>query len=233
MMIYFLFYLYKLYKKEGPEYIIEKIAVIFNKIYAYNSLVGNKPYYTDTILKESHILTQNFSIFREEVLKTYKSYKTIKGDLFFNDIVNNKNDWKKLYIKWHSDIDPYAKKICPKTCKIIESLPNVKVAMFSVLSPGAKIPMHRGPYKGFLRYHLGILTPNSPDCFINVNDIKYSWKDGEGIVFDDTFIHWVENNTDKTRIILFCDIIRPMNFIGKNINTFIIKYICPYTTRSN
>lgn len=134
------------------------------------------------------------------------------------------------YVLW---INPKYEQLCPKSSAIIESLPDVKIAMFSVLKPGAKILPHRGLYKGCLRYHLGLVTPNSNDCFISVNNIKYSWRDGKGILLDDTFEHWVENNTDKVRIILFCDIIRPMGNFGMRLNTYIMDNFATYTTRGN
>ena len=56
-------------------------------------------------------------------------------------------------------------------------------------------------YKGCLRFHLGLSTPNSDDCFIIINGEKYSWRDGEGILLDDTYEYEVHNNTDETRII--------------------------------
>ena len=31
--------------------------------------------------------------------------------------------------------------------------------MFSILAPGKRIPPHDGPYKGVLRYHLGLDGP--------------------------------------------------------------------------
>lgn len=97
----------------------------------------------------------------------------------FEELFKNKNEWKKLHFKWYSDsIDPIAKKLCPKSCKIIESVLGLKLAMFSVLAPGAKILPHSGHNKGCLRYHLGVVTPNSDDCFIVVKNKKYSWKDG-------------------------------------------------------
>jgi len=209
------------------------VSSITNPIYRYTSLVGNEPFYKDSLLPESRILTKNWKIFRDEALASYKTYSSIKGDMFFEDIVSTKEEWKKLYIKWHSDIDPVARKKCPKTCAIIEKLPNVKVAMFSVLAPGAKIHSHKGPYKGCIRYHLGLTTPNSSDCFISVDNKIYSWKDGEGILLDDTFEHWVANNTKQTRIILFADIVRPMSFIGKHINTFIMNNFASITSREN
>lgn len=234
LKLYFLYFLYLLKKRIKLSSIAITVTLPpVNYILEKSSTIGNKPFYNDKILKTSRILTNNWKIFRDEVSKCYKSFSSIKGDQFFEDIVQSEKEWTKLYIKWHSDIDKLALKKCPKTCKIINSLKDIKVAMFSVLLPGAKILPHCGIYKGCLRYHLGLITPNSDDCYISLNQIKYSWKDGEGILLDDTFEHWVVNNTNKTRIILFCDIVKPMNFIGKNINEFIINNLGYYTKRKN
>jgi aspartyl/asparaginyl beta-hydroxylase (cupin superfamily) len=34
------------------------------------------------------------------------------------------------------------------------------------------------------------LTPNDDRCFIEVDGIRYSWRDGEAVIFDETYIHW-------------------------------------------
>tara|TARA_Y100000768_G_C23844705_1_gene617894 strand:+ start:216 stop:935 length:720 start_codon:yes stop_codon:yes gene_type:complete len=209
---------------------INYVANIINPYIASNSLIDNKPFYNGLFLYETRILTKNWKIFRDEALLNYKSYSDVKGDYFFeDDLIKTNNKWKKIYIKLHSDIHPLARKLCPKSSNIIHSLPNIKLAMFSLLEPGTKIHPHKGPYKGLLRYHLGLITPNSDDCFISVNNIKYSWKDGDGIIFDDTFEHWVNNNTDKRRIILLCDIIRPVNYSAHIINIIILNIFSMFT----
>ena len=213
--------------------IISIVKLITNQIYKYTSTIGNEPIYRDSLLESSQILTNNWKVFRDEALSTYNSYDSITEDYFFKNLVDNKSDWTKLYIKWYSDIDPIARQKCPNSCKLIESLPDVKIAMFSVLAPGAYIKPHRGPYKGCVRYHLGLATPNSDECYISVDNIKYSWRDGEGIIIDDTYTHWVRNNTNQPRIILFCDIVRPMTFLGKNINNFCMNNFGTLTSRNN
>lgn len=213
--------------------ILELLMIPCNKYFALASLIGNEPFYEDTVLETSSFLTKNYEIFKEEALSTCKSYSTITNDIYFMDLVDNKDEWTKLYIKWHSDIDPIARKKCPKTCELIESRPDIKIAMFSVLKPGARIKPHYGPYKGCLRYHLGVSTPNSDDCFISVDDKKYSWRDGKGILLDDTYTHWVENNTNEKRIILFCDIVRPMGPLATLMNEPIMKIGGKLTTRGN
>ena len=203
-----------------------------NSCIASYSLIGNKVMYPPDLLSESSYLISNFSTIRREA-ELYKHYKPIKGDLFFTDIVESKKDWLKLYIKWFSDITIEARTFCPKTSALIESLPRVKTAMFSVLKPHTRIFPHRGPFKGCIRFHLGLTTPNSPDCYIVVDGNKYFWKDGEGILFDDTYVHYVVNDTDEERTILFCDIVRPCFGFGKQLNDFIINYIAPLTSRGN
>ena len=67
--------------------------------------------------------------------------------------------------------------------------------MFALLPPGGKLNRHRDPFAGSLRYHLGLVTPNSDTCRIYVDGEPYSWRDGEDLMFDETFIHSAENAT--------------------------------------
>ena len=68
------------------------------------------------------------------------------------------------------------------------------------------------PYAGSLRYHLGLVTPNDDACYIDVDGERHSWRDGQGVVFDETYIHEAYNQTTQNRIILFCDVERPLKF---------------------
>ncbi len=57
------------------------------------------------------------------------------------------------------------------------------------------------------------MTPNSDLCRIYIDGTPYAWRDGQDILFDETFIHSVNNETDETRLILFCDVARPMRTV--------------------
>ncbi len=82
------------------------------------------------------------------------------------------------------------------------------------------------PVRGSIRYHLGLVTPADPACYIDVDGERYFWKDGEAVLFDETFIHFAENKTDCNRIILFCDIERPMRFRwAQAVNHFFAKHL--------
>lgn len=101
---------------------------------------------------------------------------------------------------------------CPDTARLLEFIPGMKTAFFSILSPGKKIPPHRGPYQGVIRYHLPLLVPRHGECGIRVGNETASFHEGVALMFDDTYEHEVWNNTEETRVVLFLDITRPMKF---------------------
>ncbi len=123
-----------------------------------------------------------------------------------------KEGWKRFYLKWYVVSPPSALRYCPRTVELLRRTDCVKAALFAELPAGAKLNPHRDPYAGSMRYHLGLSTPNDDQCRIWVDGEPYSWRDGEGVVFDETFVHWVRNDTDRSRLILLCDLERPLRF---------------------
>lgn len=110
---------------------------------------------------------------------------------------------------------------CPITISLLRQIPGMQSALFSIIAPGAYIPPHNDPAKGVIRYHLALQVPQDREyCFICVNGQKYHWTEGEGVLFDDVYDHWVVNDTDEYRVILFVDILRPLTGIAKNLQSF-------------
>lgn len=176
------------------------------------SRVPNQPYIKTDLLKDLAILDANWQMIRDEAL-ALSDQGGIKASSTYNDAGFNsffKTGWKRFYLKWYDSNHPSASELCPKTTALLKTLPSIKAAMFTELPPGSRLVRHRDPYAGSLRYHLGLITPNDDGCFIEVDGERYSWRDGESVVFDETFIHYAENTTDKNRIILFCDVERPL-----------------------
>lgn len=113
---------------------------------------------------------------------------------------------------------------CPRTAALLQTIPDMTTALFSILEPGAHLPRHRGPWKGVIRYHLGLMVPKAFDkCGIEVNGEVGHWQEGKSMVFDDTYEHSVWNDTDETRVVLFLDIIRPCRFPGSWLNRAFLK----------
>ena len=143
-------------------------------------------------------------LFDEGYIRAAEKHNDASFDSFF------KEGWKRFYLKWYGEPLPSAHALCPHTVALLEKIPPVKAAMFALLPPGSKLNPHRDPFAGSLRYHLGLITPNSDACRIFVDGEAYSWRDGEDVLFDETFVHWAENRTEQTRVILFCDVERPL-----------------------
>ena len=116
---------------------------------------------------------------------------------------------------------------CPETTRLIEAIPGMETAMFSILAPGKRIPPHTGPYKGVLRYHLGLVVPDVPveQVGIRVGGETAGWSEGASLVFDDSYQHEAWNDTDETRVVLFLDVVRPLREPMRTINAAVIKAI--------
>lgn len=111
----------------------------------------------------------------------------------------------------------------PFTTSLLEKVPNLQTAWFSILGPGYHIPAHRGVSKGILRAHLGLIIPkDAANCHMRVGDTDNVWRPGEIFVFDDTYEHEVWNDTPDERVILLFDFDRPMRLPGRLLNrTFV------------
>lgn len=178
------------------------------------SAIPNSPYVDRKYFPAVNTFKDNWEVIRDEAMNLLKN-EYIKAADGYNDAGFNsffRRGWKRFYIKWYGDYHPSAKELCPKTIELIEKTPGINAAMFTLLPPGGRLVRHRDPYAGSMRYHLGLITPNSDDCFIFVDNKKYAWRDGEDVIFDETYLHWAENKTDQTRVIFFCDLERPLKF---------------------
>ena len=182
-------------------------------LYAF-SAVPNKPYIPLDRFPELETLRRNADTIRAEGL-ALMAHAALRApdqndDAGFNSFA--KAGWKRFYLKWYGDAHPSALRLCPRTTELLRALPGVSAAMFATLPPGAVLNAHKDPYAGSMRYHLGLVTPNDDACYIEVDGQRYSWRDGQGVVFDETYVHKAENATDVERLILFCDVVRPMRF---------------------
>lgn len=123
--------------------------------------------------------------------------------------------------------------LCPETARVLDYIPGMETAMFSILAPKKHIPAHRGPYKGVLRYRLGLLIPEpSTSCRIRVDNEVRSWGEGKSLIFDDSFEHEVWNDSDSYRVVLFVDFVRPLPFPLSLLNRAMIREISrtPFVT---
>ncbi len=99
---------------------------------------------------------------------------------------------------------------CPRTWKLLASIPNVTSGSFNLLEPNATIKPHYGDTNAIIRCHLGLVIPApAPACAFKVGSEIRSWKEGEVLMFCDAHMHTAWNNTNQRRFIMIIDIIRP------------------------
>lgn len=157
------------------------------------------------------LLENNWQVIRDEALASLDRAQPAEdvSSTFFSRIATAK--WKLFVLHWYGEDNQENLKQCPITARLLQQIPNMRVAMFSIMSGGNFVAPHRGPYRGALRYHLALETPSDAEnCFIMIGGQKHAWKAGEGVLFDDTYKHYVMNNTTDRRIVLFMDIDRPL-----------------------
>jgi beta-hydroxylase len=200
------------------------------------SRVPPKPYLDVNDFPELRLLTDNWQVIREEALGLQEEGQ-IKAAAGYNDLGFNsffRTGWKRFYLKWYDDYLPSAREKCPRTVALMQQVPSVTAAMFASLPPGGRLVRHRDPFGGSLRYHLGLVTPNSPECCIYVDGERYFWRDGEAVMFDETYIHYAENKTDHQRIILFCDVERPLTSgVARAVNRWVSRRIIKASATQN
>ncbi len=186
---------------------------------------------------ENHIKFENpetFSKIQKETLNILRQKDKLKltKNTRENDYIgggnvqsDNEDGWRIYVVKLGSN--NFAEDTMPELTKILKEVPEVVSCVVSILPAKKAIPIHIGYSKGVIRYQLAMKIPKDREnVFICVNGQKYSWTEGEGVLFDDMYPHKVFNNTDEDRVILYMDVIRPfLNPVLNIMNKFSIYLI--------
>lgn len=194
-------------------YLIEPfiIALLFSWILSL--FVRNPPYVNvEEEFPEGKLLKDNWKTIRselEEVLKNIENIPKFHEVDNLQRFISAKDDvaWRTFIIKGFNEWLDHNCEQVPKTTELLRQLPRVSMAMFSIIDGGKHIPPHYGFFKSVLRYHLAMIIPEG-EVYILVNGEKYSWVEGDHVLFDDTYRHEVWNKTDGRRVVLFIDVLR-------------------------
>jgi beta-hydroxylase len=115
---------------------------------------------------------------------------------------------------------------CPETVRLVEAIPGLKTAMFSIHAPGVHIPRHKGATKGMITCHLALIVPKQGEkCRMQVAEQMCHWQEGRTLVFDDTYHHEVWNDSDEDRVILLVQFARPLLLPGRIISNLFLAAI--------
>lgn len=190
----------------------------------------NQLYIDTQHFKDLKVLDENWEMIRDEAKALYDQ-GGIKASSTYNDLGFNsffKTGWKRFYLKWYESSHPSAAELCPNNGFYSKHYQPLKRQCLQSLfgQPFGQTPWSICGVTPLSFWAL--ITPNDDRCFIDVDGERYSWRDGQSVVFDETYIHYVENKTDQNRIIFFADVERPMkvkwmerfnHWFGRNVMT--------------
>lgn len=117
--------------------------------------------------------------------------------------------WKTLDFSFFGIKNLHNCRQCPHTAKLLEQIPELVSASFSMMEPQTHILPHKGFTQMVLRCHLGLFVPHPEQCALRVGNQTRSWKEGKLMVFNDSFEHEAWNKSDKQRAVLMFDIAHP------------------------
>ena len=141
--------------------------------------------------------------------------------------------WKVFAFRAYGSRSEANCRLCPETTRLIDTIPDLEVAFFSILEPGAHLAAHKGSYKGLIRAHLGLIVPEPrAQVRMRVGSEMVHWQEGQCVVFDDTYKHEVWNDTDGARAVLLIDVVRPFPPAIDRINRAILRSarVMPFVT---
>lgn len=125
----------------------------------------------------------------------------------------DRRDWRVFMLKAYDREFQENMAECPALASLLRHTPEVLSATLSYLAPRKHIPRHRGPFRGIMRFHLGLAMPvgadGRPATVLAIDDREHRFGDGEGRLWDDTYPHEVWNNSDAPRVALLLDVWRP------------------------
>lgn len=120
--------------------------------------------------------------------------------------------WGMLPLRGYGFNYPKNQQRIPTLQAFLARHPDVVSAAVSLFPPGKVLRPHKGPFKGVWRYHLPLyvqqLGNGRTSCELKINGTRYDLQEGEGFLWDDTFMHSAVNRSDQPRVVLLFDVFR-------------------------
>ena len=125
---------------------------------------------------------------------------------------NDDRDWRLFVLRAYGAEFVENMAACPRLAGLVVGTPGVLSASFSFMAPWKHIPLHRGPFRGVVRFYLGLSVPRHADgrpaALLKIDGQEYRVGEGEWLLWDDTYPHEVVNESDSVRSVLLLDVWR-------------------------
>ncbi|TRD09888.1 aspartyl/asparaginyl beta-hydroxylase domain-containing protein [Erythrobacter insulae] len=196
---------------------------------AKSSLISNEAVFAPETFEWPQKVANHWQAIRDEAQAIYRHrdaippLREISPD--HRGIVKD-NAWRSFFLIGYGHRQEQNIARAPRTAELVSQIPGLNSAFFSILAPGSEITPHRGVTKAFITAHLGLVVPiRREKCWMRVGDHRLNWANGEWTIFDDTYEHEVKNETDETRIILLCQVERPLRAPGSWLAAGLMGYV--------
>ena len=188
-----------------------------NKLFRLHTGRGERPvfYDVDETLPELRRLDENYETILAELQQVLPNQAGIpryhEADAIQEGIsALDERAWRVFFLGMHWAGESFpTRATCPRTVELLDGVPHVLQAFFSILEPGKDVPHHDDPAMHYLRYHLALIVPEEKPPTIRIKDQYYTWKTGESMFFDDSWDHEVINDSPTVRVVLVVDVLRP------------------------
>ena len=185
--------------------------------------IPNQPYHDPYLQPWAELLQSAFPVIREEALGLLREHGPFQNFIEFkegdpvDEVLSGEAErptWEAFFFYRHGERFDANHQRCPKTSAVLESIELCRVedqapeVLFSILRPGTHIMPHHGVTNTRLVMHLPLVVP--PDCALNlVGAGEHRWKEGELVMFDDTYLHEAWNRSQEPRVIVLMDCWNP------------------------
>jgi ornithine lipid ester-linked acyl 2-hydroxylase len=199
-----------------------------DRIILRDSLVPNTPILDKSFFPWIAELERHWEDIRNEAIAIRASEIPSLGDISFDHgRIAADRRWRSLFLKGYGYRMEHNCARAPITASLIEKVPGLVTACYSVMEAGGHIPRHWGMTKGMITYHLALKVPKEREkCRMHVEGPDelhvVQWEEGQSVLFDDMFNHEVWNETDEDRYLLLIQIKRPCRGVANMIqNAFL------------
>lgn len=167
---------------------------------------------------EHRLFEEHWPEIREECLALMAEMESVPQ---FHELMEEQADlsqygnkyWRMCVLRAYGADNAANQARCPATAQLLKGRPHILSATISFLEARKHIPAHRGPFRGILRFHLGVVIPKKADggssSQLMIDGKIYPLEEGGTLLWDDTYEHAAWNDADSIRAALLLDVARP------------------------
>ena len=200
-----------------------------SRFFAQQSTIETTPVIAAEQFAQLSPLLQKFSEMRREALDLLQEREAIPplGEMSPDHRrIASDERWKSFFLHGYGYDAADNQKRCPVTSQALAGMPGLVTAFVSIMEPGTYVPPHRGLTTAWVNCHLPLVLPKGEGrCEIAIDGQLHQWREGEWLVFDDTYTHEVWNETSEPRVVLLIQLRRPMRFAGRTVASVIFHLL--------